>query len=237
MNLADRIMATLFFSFIYAFCTAYLSYPLFFLVWRWWAKRRGRMQPRFISLAVWLGVLGMGVMSIHNFLTFNEKAYKSEAKTNLHAIYTSQQAYHLSYGTFVGGPGAFYVLNWGPSGQTAYSYFCGDDVITNTRNTIQTARPGPDWPFKRSPASSASAFTCVAVGNIDNDVYQDVWSVDDSGNLHQVMDDVGNFKEGEWDPNNNRAIFVIFTGLVMTGALVAERARSSRDRKAKGRAG
>ena len=112
---------------------------------------------------MWLLIVFIIVgIALPNWLRFGAKSLQSEAKTNLHAIWTTQVAYLNERHTFAGGPAAFENMNWAPAGQSRYAYFCGDEVIANEVGSPVAQRPGGDWPYPVQPASSATGFTCMA---------------------------------------------------------------------------
>lgn len=121
--------------------------------------------------------------------TFNPCAKQSEAKHNLTSIFIAQKDYFTLHHSYASGPEAFALLNWEPEGSNQYAYFCGEDVIRNTRCREIDPRQVPFTP-PLAPASSAAGFTCMAVGNIDNDKTPDYWSVNDRGELRNEPSDL-----------------------------------------------
>ena len=120
-------------------------------------------------------------IAIPNFLKFQSKAKQSEAKLNLGSVYGNQIAYFGEYNKY---SETFDDLNWTPEGTTRYSYFVGDDVI-------QATIGGPySMPSMAESFVNDDGFQIVAVGNIDNDDTLDVWIMNDSKNLTNIIDDV-----------------------------------------------
>jgi len=124
----------------------------------------------------------LGAIAIPDVLKFQSHAKASESKTHLGSIFTAQYKYRAKTGTFAGGPDAFMYLDWKPQGPTMYSYFCGDDYIPNHIDPTISFSLRPRIGREHRPAivtSSATGFTCAAVGNIDNDPALDYWTVND----------------------------------------------------------
>ena len=136
-------------------------------------------------------VLILAAIAIPNFLKFQAKAKGHEAKTYLGAIYLAQTAYYSQAGTYPAGPNAFELMNWKPPGGTRYAYYCDTAVIANKLPMgREMPLPDMDWPVKLKPRSSRTGFTCMAVGNVDNDPDLDVWSINDAKVLTNEQNDV-----------------------------------------------
>ena len=134
--------------------------------------------------------LVLAAIAIPDFLHFCGKGKQSEAKTNLGAIFTTQISYFAEHHTYAGGPNAFKLLNWEPEGQNMYAYACGDEYLPNKKGDMSYANVIPPWPAGVRPASSKTGFTCMAVGNIDNDTNLDIWSINDAKELVNQMNDI-----------------------------------------------
>jgi protein-S-isoprenylcysteine O-methyltransferase Ste14 len=113
----------------------------------------------------------------------------SEAKTNLGAIFTCQVAYFAENNTYAGGEKAFYNLAWSPEGDNLFAYYCGRDIIFNLKGEKIDLRPETNWPYDVKPEVSSTAFTCMAIGNIDSDPILDLWLINDSRTLMNVVSD------------------------------------------------
>jgi len=98
--------------------------------------------------------------------------------------------YFDKHKTYAGGKDCFELLDWKPKGETLYSYLCGEDVITCTKQSCDL----PDKlsaPIELKPSSTRKGFTVMAVGNIDRDNTADVWSMNDAKVLTNTVNDVG----------------------------------------------
>ena len=138
-------------------------------------------------------ILVLCAMAIPNFSeTGNRPRPKSyEAKTSLEAIYVAQMAFFSQYHTYAGSPKAFELINWRPASPHFYAYYCDTAIIAN-KLPLGREMPLPDqnWPVELKPHSSRIGFTCMAVGNIDNDPNLDVWSINDAKILSNEQNDV-----------------------------------------------
>jgi hypothetical protein len=150
-------------------------YGLYALVYRL-VRGKDKKRPAvglILFMALWMILIAL--IAIPDFLKFQAPARSSEVKTNLGAIFTSQVNYFDKYNVYAGGQNAFYLLGWKDSWPTTYAYFCGDDFVGNTKGEIIHRSDVPD-----GVASSATGFTCAAVGNIDNDPDLDYWIINDA---------------------------------------------------------
>jgi len=125
-------------------------------------------------------------------LKYASKYPQSEVKTNLGAIYVAQLSYFSENNTYAGGSDTFKLINWEPASQNRYAYYCQGAMIPNKLPMRVDYVPKPDgrWPVTAKPQSSQSGFTCMAVGNIDNDDTLDVWSINDSKILRNDLNDI-----------------------------------------------
>jgi type IV pilus assembly protein PilA len=141
---------------------------------------------QFVLMPV-IGILA--AIAIPNFLMYQTRAKQSEAKTNLHAIYSAQKAYQAEHQTYAG---SFKTLGWNPSGQTRYTYLLSADALAPTLGPKHTAEDIA--PLLEEHLSAVDeldkALVAVAVGNIDTDPALDVWVVDSDGSVTNLRDDV-----------------------------------------------
>jgi hypothetical protein len=169
-------------------------YLVYFIVGRYRAaKGKRETRPSTIRFALFLIACALAwSIAIPNYRKFPRTSSQSEAKTNLHAISMAQLSYFSLTNTYASGADAFQLMNWEPAGKTKYAYFCGSDLISNKLQWklgyLRT--PDHDWPVDLKPASSKTGFTCMAVGNVDNDEKLDVWSINDAKNLVNEQSDI-----------------------------------------------
>jgi type IV pilus assembly protein PilA len=176
-----------------------LSFPILFIIYvirriqtrQMPPQQRAASSPLTMHFLVAVIVLIMSAIAIPN-LKFSAKAKQSEAKANLGAIYQAQLAYFSRTHTYTAGEGAFRILNWEPAGQNRYAYYCQGAMIPNKLLMRIDYVPKPDgrWPITAKPQSSQSGFTCMAIGNMDNDDTLDVWSINDSKILRNDLNDI-----------------------------------------------
>ena len=112
-----------------------------------------------------------------------------EPIANLQALFVSQAAYAGEHDAYAGGESVFNLLYFKPQGQGFYSYFCGDTVIPNKKGPALSLRPGGDWPLEVKPGSSSEYFTCMALGNMDDDQTYDVWMINNHDELKNLVND------------------------------------------------
>lgn len=117
----------------------------------------------------------------------SRKAKQSEAKMNLGAIFTCQVAYYTESGEY---GSTFEQINWAPEGKHIYAYYCKESIIKNVKGRPIDLDPKKIWPYKVRPDTSKTAFTCMAIGNTDKDDTLDVWTIDDTKNLRNIVNDV-----------------------------------------------
>jgi type IV pilus assembly protein PilA len=134
-----------------------------------------------IELMIVVAIIGiLASLAIPDFLKFQAKSRQSEAKMNLGALWTTQKAYYGEYSTFAGGSNAFDMLGYSPMQQqkTYYSYIIDQSIMW------------ADVPAASLPdgvASSNSAFTLIAAGNIDKDAFVDVWGMNDAKIIRNMV--------------------------------------------------
>jgi hypothetical protein len=140
------------------------------------ARLKGEVRQSLGGLLVaLLIVLIWEAVYIRGFFKFSAPAKQVGSKNNLSAIFIAQQRYFTDYRMYAGGPQAFNLLDWKPEEGGKYAFFCGDDYIPNQRGDVipRSARP-------IAIGSSATGFTCGAVGNLDNDPALDYWYINDA---------------------------------------------------------
>ena len=179
-----------------------IAYLIYFL--RGWIKAHrlgSKERPSFIGLAVFItSIFIFWVIVIPNFRRFAAHDKQAEAKTNLGAIYVAQLSYFSNANTYASGPDAFKLLQWEPFDQNRYAFYCQGVMIPGKppkRWQFWLIRNYPrpsdsNWPVSLKPQSSKTGFTCMAVGNIDNDETLDVWSISDGKILRNDLNDLNN---------------------------------------------
>lgn len=139
-----------------------------------------------ITLAGVAGVLA--AIAVPNFLKFQAKAKQSSVKSGLRSLFTSQMAYFAENGRYCRsfqecGMSDAYLAD-GP-----YMYFIGDDVLSSQPSyEVQQAYDLMN-DLGITPVVTDTGFVIVAVGNIDTDSDLDVWTIDDSNLLYNVVSD------------------------------------------------
>ncbi len=115
-----------------------------------------------------------------NFLKFQAKAKQSEAKSNLGAVFTSQAAHKAEFGRFARD---FKESGWAPEGKTQYTYIMGSDRIAGMKEDLG------DMPGIEGARVDDDHFLVLAVGNVDNDSFLDIWVIDENKKLINLAND------------------------------------------------
>lgn len=139
--------------------------------------QRGFSLTELMIVVAIIGILA--VLAIPNFLRYQARAKQTEAKNNLVAIHTAEMAYFAennkysddfnAIGFAVTGSSQRYFYELGASSSGTLPLGC-------TASTLDTV--------------SDTAFTAVAIANIDNDATCDVWTIDEQKTLVNVTNDV-----------------------------------------------
>lgn len=170
--------------------------PLYFTVWlRRNRKARAGQGPRPSRgvLLFYLFSVAVFIRHVALFGPFPMRARQFEAKQNLGAVFYRQRDYRAAHGEFAGGPRAFALLEYRPTwSPDNYTIFCGDGLFGPRPEWLKSSPP--EWPLRQLPASSATGYTCVAVGNIDWDGWPDVWTMNDAKKLSHSPTDL-------WEPS------------------------------------
>lgn len=131
-----------------------------------------------IELMIVIAIIGiLAAIAIPNFLRYQLKSKTAEAKTNLGAIKTSQEAFRAEWDAYIpcgltlGAPSdikqawtpaatdaGFTTLGWAPSGNVYYSYEVGVAGGTAVANVAGSGLGG-----------QSGAFTASAAGDLDAD--------------------------------------------------------------------
>lgn len=107
-----------------------------------------------------IGILA--AIAIPNFLRYQAKAKQSEAKANLGAIYVTEMTFYSENDAYTATATA---LNWTSSGASRYTY------------SLSAAQP-------------TTGFTATATADIDSDATTDTWTIDQTKDLSNTINDV-----------------------------------------------
>lgn len=128
-----------------------------------------------IELMIVVVIIGiLAALAIPRFMRSTTKSKQSEAKQLLKQIYTMQRAYRQEFNT--------YACNGVTADSTTPAALAviGVDIMTNAR-------------YAYSLTSTALAFTATATATgLDDDATNDVWVIDQTGNLRCTSDDAVN---------------------------------------------
>ncbi|HEX9756697.1 MAG TPA: prepilin-type N-terminal cleavage/methylation domain-containing protein [Nitrospiria bacterium] len=168
---------------------------------------KGKKGFTLIELMIVVAIIGiLAAIAIPNFLKFQAKSRQAEVKTNLGGMFTAEESYRAEFSTYVTD---LIAIGWGPSGSPRYLYgflteFGGTATTKDTlvsgicaanaacRITNMNDSTGTPYGNGDLPASTASAtfYTAGAVGNVDNDVTDDQWTMTATRVQTNVTNDV-----------------------------------------------
>lgn len=117
-----------------------------------------------IELLITIAVMGIIVMiALPQYSKYVAKSRQQDAKAQLMAVRQAQEIYKVQYGTYT----------------------------TATANLSGWKGTSGKYTFAVT-AATATTFSASATGNIDGDATDDVWTIDQDGNLLNTTNDVDN---------------------------------------------
>ena len=148
-----------------------------------------------IELMIVVAIIAIAAMLvIPNFKIFMGKTKRTEAYTNLKAIYTGQKVYQTEHGKYSEALAGTDGVGWkpdsykGPGTGANYTYGLsshgteGVNYLTGKLNTSHTH-------LSRAHADE-KGFVAVAAGDIDGDGEPDILTIDETGEIRIVQDDL-----------------------------------------------
>lgn len=134
-----------------------------------------------IELMIVVAIIGiLAAIAIPNFNNFVAKTKKSEAKSNLGAIYNSELSYYAEFDTY---STSFSTIRWVPVGTLKYyTYTVGSELYGI----------GDPVPPGISPGADNISFSAYSWGNLDQDVTYDIWKLDEMKDLENQINDILN---------------------------------------------
>ena len=129
----------------------------------------------------------LSMIAVPNFMRFFAKAKRTEAYTQLRALYIAEKAYHAEHDTYttnLSGPDS---IGWKADGQLQYTY--GFHRGSVGKNHVIGALKTPASALKGTYADG-KGFKIAAAGDIDGDGQADLLTIDHDGNLKIERDDL-----------------------------------------------
>ena len=134
---------------------------------------KGEKGFTLIELMIVVAIIGiLAAIAIPNFVNYQKRAKTSEARTNLGAIRTSEEAYASTADTYIvcaqnpAAPGLGTKQAWGAPGG-------GWDDIGYA--------PKGDVYYSYEVSANAATFTASAYGNLDDDAVTSVYTINEVG--------------------------------------------------------
>lgn len=131
-----------------------------------------------LELMIVMVIIGiLAALAIPRFLTASTRAKQSEAGEILKQIYTMEFVYKKAAGTF--GDDGINIMSADPSvpGSGGGTFpEIGAEVQVNNR-------------YQYDINAGATTFTATATANLDDDATDDVWTIDQTGNLQCTSND------------------------------------------------
>ena len=160
---------------------------------------KGKKKPSFLTIFVSVTIIiflfaTMIKKIIPNLVTTMPERTLIEVRNNLNTIYSLQKSYRAEHGVYAGAKknsNPFDEMEWFPTEKFHYSYYCGDHV-RRSPGARDHPSPGTGWPYPVKPLVSKKAFICMAVGNLDEDPFMDIWMINDRNNLRHLYNDDSN---------------------------------------------
>ena len=147
------------------------------------------LRPRgftLIELMIVVAIIGiLASIAVPNFMKFQARARQAEAKTNLKAVFGVVKAYWGEAGTFKCG-----ACGW-QTDKNLYNYYMSA-AATVTNGSKGCVQGTPTANQTDGVAGTSGGFTTTAAGNIDADTTCDTWSINDSNDLQNGVNDVDN---------------------------------------------
>jgi prepilin-type N-terminal cleavage/methylation domain-containing protein len=156
-----------------------------------------------IELMFAVGILGiLATLATTQLLKFTHRTRQSEVKTMLGAVAKAERVYRADADTYTDN---LSLLGWHPDGKPVFLIGFSTDAVPAASGCNDTAEclggfsvtkmvdsfgvPLTGALLPVSPVTP-NRFTIGAVGNLDTDADLDTWTLDDSGQLTHVVNDI-----------------------------------------------
>ncbi|MBC7794848.1 MAG: hypothetical protein H7Z43_14175 [Clostridia bacterium] len=182
-----------------------------------------------VAITVGIGVFATEMSMVWSYLahrrTDNIVARQTSASDDLRALLRTQRLFRAAQDRY----GSLKESHFQPRGGAYTVYLGADDYIPAIRDgqTVTDALP-PGLHPKITPES----FTAYAVANLDGDPELDIWSVDDTGDIKHLINDVPWVALRAVSPSGKEQNEGPAAPLVVPGAVTTEPARDRKIAKA-----
>lgn len=141
-----------------------------------------------LELVIVIGIVAfLSLLALPSFMGIFSKAKRTEAYTQLRALYMAEKAYFAEKGTYSTNLTGTDGIGWKPEGQTLYSY--GFSSGSEGKNYIIGSLKAPASALTGTFAN-ASGFLAGAAADIDGDGQYDYLTIDQNGAIKIVKDDL-----------------------------------------------
>jgi type II secretory pathway pseudopilin PulG len=130
-------------------------------------------------------------IAIPAFITYQARSRQQECQLTLKRLYQAQQTFRIEHGHWAS---TFDELRSRPEAGNRYTYFLGpEEVVPVDARFSGGSASAHERELDRldlTPGADDERLLMACVGNVDSDEALDVWTVDESGRVVHVADDV-----------------------------------------------
>ncbi|MBI3180103.1 MAG: hypothetical protein HYZ27_10605, partial [Deltaproteobacteria bacterium] len=158
-----------------------------------YSGRRAAIAAVVIGASVFLIEGSMAMSWLKNRRMQRISTLHAGVAEDLRALLRAQRLFRATHDTY----GSFKEFRFRPPTGRYTIYLGGDDFVAAQRDGAEVIDPLPP---EYAPTVSEDTFLAVAVGNLDDDPFLDVWLLTDQGGIRQAADDAGDVVRAEEEP-------------------------------------